>query len=79
MPGAGFEPAIPATKRPQTYALEARPQFLEYINLRNVGCWQFIMSPVNVRDNAGTDIHQGQNCFKNNLEVKINVVSATKM
>jgi hypothetical protein len=22
MPSAGFEPAIPATKRPQTYALE---------------------------------------------------------
>jgi hypothetical protein len=38
MPRAGFEPAIPATKRPQTYALDrAAFIFIDLINLITFG------------------------------------------
>jgi hypothetical protein len=35
MPSAGFEPAIPAIKRPQTYALDRAANGIGYIEITN--------------------------------------------
>jgi hypothetical protein len=37
MPRAGFEPTIPATKRPQTYALDRAATWIDFHNaLQNI-------------------------------------------
>ena len=44
MPSAGFEPAIPATKLPQTYAADPIPATVLYQSLLYTPC-QFQQSP----------------------------------